>query len=196
MLFRSTSGLLVENQGGPSVKPYQPPGLWKELTGDADYVPDHGENLYRRSLYTYWKRTVPPPGLSAFDASAREACWVRESRTNTPLQALTLLNETTFVEAARNLAARTMQEMRTPEERISRAFQRVLSRSPTEAEMKVLRGHYDTRLTEYRRDAKAAEALLQTGESKFDAKLDRIELATLSSVCRLIFNLDEAVTKE
>src|SRR5207253_1771585 len=94
------SGLLVERLGGPSVKPYQPKGLWKEL-GDVDYTPDHGENLYRRSLYTFWKRTVAPPSMMTFDAAARETCSVRETRTNTPLQALTLMNEITYVEAGR-----------------------------------------------------------------------------------------------
>src|SRR5262249_32753503 len=104
------SGLLVERFGGPSVKPYQPPGLVKELTGTEDYVQDHGADLYRRSLYTYFKRTVAPPTMLTFDAAGREACVVRETRTNTPLQALALMNEVTFVEAARVLAQRVMRE--------------------------------------------------------------------------------------
>ena len=97
----------MERIGGPSVKPYQPPGLWKELA-DAEYVQDHGPSLYRRSLYTFWKRTVPPPSMVAFDAPARETCIVRETRTNTPLQALSVLNDVTFVEAARGFAERIM----------------------------------------------------------------------------------------
>src|SRR5207249_4638505 len=102
------SGLLVEKLGGPSVKPYQPPGLWKELTGAEDYVQDHGEGLYRRSMYTFWKRTVAPPAMMAFDAAGRETCIVRETRTNTPLHALVLMNNVTFVEAARVLAQRVL----------------------------------------------------------------------------------------
>ena len=106
----AVSGLLVEKIGGPSVKPYQPAGLWKELSGGDDYKPDHGEGLYRRSLYTYWKRTAPPPMMMNFDAAGREACVVRESRTNTPLQALNLMNDVTYLEAARKLAERMMRE--------------------------------------------------------------------------------------
>jgi hypothetical protein len=94
------SGLLAEKLGGPSVKPYQPKGLWRELT-EMDYVQDHGKDLYRRSLYTFWKRTIAPPSMITFDAAGREACIVRKVRTNTPLQALTLLNDVTYVEAAR-----------------------------------------------------------------------------------------------
>ena len=105
------AGLLVERIGGPSVKPYQPPGLWNELA-DTEYVQDHGSNLYRRSIYTFWKRTVPPPAMVAFDAPGRETCVVRESRTNTPLQALDVLNDVTYVEAARAFAERTMTGFR------------------------------------------------------------------------------------
>src|SRR5204862_1547140 len=115
-------GLLVEKLGGPSVKPYQPAGLWNELSGTGDYAPDTGENLYRRSLYTFWKRTVPPPTLGVFDTSMRETCWVRETRTNTPLHALTLLNDVTAVEAARVLAQRVMKAEATPEKRPAAAF--------------------------------------------------------------------------
>ncbi len=126
----AASGLLVERLGGPSVRPYQPPGLWKELTGGADAVQDHGADLYRRSLYTFWKRTIAPPTMVAFDASPREACCVRLTRTNTPLQALTLLNEVTFVEAARVLAQRAMIEGgSSPAERIDRAFRLALARA-------------------------------------------------------------------
>src|SRR5262249_54401343 len=106
----AVSGLLVEKLGGPSVRPYQPRGLIKELHGTEEYKQDHGEGLYRRSLYTFWKRTVPPPAMVTFDAAGREACVVRETRTNTPLQALTLMNDVTYVEAARVLAQRMLRE--------------------------------------------------------------------------------------
>ena len=130
MLF--ASGLLVETVGGPSVNPYQPAGLWKELTGGADFVQDHGENLYRRSLYTFWKRTIAPPSMMTFDASAREACCVRETRTNTPLQALALMNETAYVEAARLLAQRVMLAAGSSPPSASRSRFVWQSRAPTE----------------------------------------------------------------
>ena len=186
------SGLLVEKLGGPSVKPYQPAGLWKELSGAADYVQDTGDGLYRRSLYSYWKRTSPPPVLATFDAAGREVCWVRETRTNTPLQALTLLNETGFVEASRKLAERATKG----EDRIATAFLVVLGRSASEAELSILRKSYEARLKEFRANPEAAKKLLAIGESKAGAKLDSAELAALAVVCGMILNLDEAVTKE
>src|SRR5262245_25142977 len=190
------SGLLVEQPGGLSVKPYQPPGLWNELSGTGDYEPDTGDKLYRRGLYTFWKRTVPPPGLAAFDAFARETCWVRETRTNTPLQALNLLNDITYVEAARVLAERIMRESRGPDERLAIAFRRVTSRTPTDAEMNILRRSLDRQSTEYRKDPAAARKPPAVGEARADAKLDPAELAAYAAVCRLILNLDETVTKE
>jgi hypothetical protein len=189
-------GLLVEKVGGPSVKPYQPAGLWQELSGDEGYKQDHGENLYRRSLYTYWKRTIAPPALMTFDASARETCWVKETRTNTPLQALTLLNEVTYVEAARALAQRVLQEEKSPQDRVIAAFRRVLSRAPSAAELQILLQGLDKHRAEYRRNPAAARKLLSVGEAKVDANLDATELAALAATCSLIMNLDEAVTKE
>ncbi len=130
----AVSGLLVEQLGGPSVKPYQPAGLWKELSGQ-DYVQDKGDKLYRRSLYTFWKRSSPPPSLMNFDAAGREACVVRETRTNTPLQALDLMNDVTYLEASRKLAERVMKERRTSaEERIALAFRLATARPPTPRE--------------------------------------------------------------
>jgi len=190
------SGLLVEKLGGPSVKPYQPAGLWKELSGATDYVPDTGENLYRRSLYTYWKRTAPPPVLAAFDAAGRETCWVRESRTNTPLQALALLNETAFVEAARTLAQRAMREAKEPDDRLSHAFRHATGRTPNVQELVVLRKCFDFQLAEYRANPASAAKLLAIGEAKPDPKLNGAELAAYATVCNLLLNLDEVVTKE
>ena len=127
----AVSGLLVEKIGGPSVKPYQPAGLWKELAGGEDYKQDHGEKLYRRSLYTFWKRAAPPPGMMTFDAAGREACVVRETRTNTPLQALNLLNDVTYVEAARVLAQRVLREAGPKAvDRLTLGFRLVTSRMP------------------------------------------------------------------
>jgi hypothetical protein len=190
------SGLLVEKQGGPSVKPYQPAGLWNELSGTGDYQQDSGENLYRRSLYTFWKRTVPPPTLGVFDTSMRETCWVRETRTNTPLHALTLFNDVTFVEAARALAQRVMREEVTLETRVAKAFRSLTARAPTEREMRVLLAAYERQVSTYRKNPDAARKLLRVGESKVDPMLDGAELAAFAGVCSLILNLDESVTKE
>jgi mono/diheme cytochrome c family protein len=193
----AASGLLVERVGGPSVRPYQPPGLWKELTGSEEYVPDHGEKLYRRSLYTFWKRTVAPPALVTFDAAGRETCVVRQSRTNTPLQALNLMNDVTFVEASRVLAQRAMREGgATPEERITLAFRLATGRTPRPAELHVLLDGYRRHLTDYRKDEQAAGKLTSIGEAPRDERLDVTELAAYTAVAGVILNLDEVVTKE
>ena len=192
----AASGLLVGDIGGPSVKPYQPQGLWKDLTG-TDYEPDHGDKLWRRSLYTFWKRTSPQPTMTTFDAAGREACSVRPSRTSTPLQALALMNDVTFVEAARCLAQRVMREAgATPEERVRRAFSLVLTRAPRPTELDVLLSGFNDHLTRFRSNPAAAAALVSAGESPREARLDVIELAAYSAVASLILNLDEAITKQ
>src|SRR5262249_6178244 len=160
--------------------------LWKELTGEGDYVEDHGENLYRRSMYTFWKRTVAPPAMMTFDAAGRETCTVREVRTNTPLQALILMNDVAFVEAARVLAERVMKEKATPEDRITRAFQLATARVPRPAELKILSGSLEQHLSEYRKDVKAAEKLVSVGESARDGKVEISELAAYTAVAGLI----------
>ncbi|HZL88684.1 MAG TPA: DUF1553 domain-containing protein, partial [Pirellulaceae bacterium] len=193
----ATSGLLVEELGGPSVKPYQPPGLWSELTGADDYVQDHGENLYRRSLYTYWKRTIAPPTMLTFDAATREFCTVRETRTNTPLQALTLLNETGFVEASRKLAERAIRDGgATDAERLAWLFRTVISRRPSPEELGVLQQGLGRHREHYRADPDAAKAVLSTGESLADQSLADDELAAFTAIAGLVMNLDEAINKE
>jgi hypothetical protein len=190
------SGLLVEKLGGPSVKPYQPPGLWKELAGES-YDQDHGEKLYRRSLYTFWKRTIPPPAMMTFDAAGRETCVVRHGRTNTPLQALNLMNDVTYVEAARNLAQRVMREGgKSTEERLAYAFQLATARRPQVTELQVLRAGFEHHRAAYDKDRQAALKLVNAGESKRDARLDVGELAAYAAVAGMILNLDETVTKE
>ena len=135
----AVSGLLVEKVGGPSVKPYQPAGLWQELSGDKGYVQSKGEGLYRRSLYTYWKRTVPPPYMMNFDSPNREQCSVVENRTNSPLQALDLMNESTFLEAARKLAERMMTEGGSARaERLAYGYSLVLARPPAPRPAEIL----------------------------------------------------------
>jgi hypothetical protein len=190
------SGLLVERVGGPSVKPYQPPGLWEAVSynGDMTYVPDAGESLYRRGLYTFWKRQVPPPGLLAFDGPTREVCTVRRARTNTPLQALVLLNDVTYIEAARVLAQKILRE-EASDGRVQKAFRTVTGREPSEKEVSALNELYAKQLAEYRADRKAAEALLKQGESKIDPKLDPCELAAWTIVASVLLNLDEVITQ-
>jgi hypothetical protein len=192
----AAGGLLVERVGGPSVKPYQPAGLWKELAEVDEYQQDHGENLYRRSLYTYWKRTVAPPTMTTFDAPLRESCWVRVSRTNTSLQALALLNEPTFVEAARVLAERTLVDAESVDERLALGFRRVLGRSPSVSELGILRDHFERQFEQFAAREDAAKAYLSIGESKPSADVPPAELAAYAATVGLMLNLDEAVTKE
>ena len=191
------AGLLVEKIGGPSVKPYQPPGLWQELAGGAGYVPDRGEGLYRRSLYTYWKRTVAPPFMMNFDSPNREVCTVNEVRTNTPLQALNLMNDVAFLEAARKFAERMMKDGGpTPGSRVDYAWRLALDRPAADAEKQVMLETLHRFEGRYRKDAKAAEEFLSNGDSPRDKSLDTAELAAYSTVASLILNLDETITKE
>jgi hypothetical protein len=196
-----TSGLLIRDIGGPSVKPYQPVGIWHAVgytdSDTANFKRDNGQALYRRSMYTFWKRTAPPPTLATLDAPSRENCTVRRSRTNTPLAALALMNDTQFVEASRALAQRTMLEGgASEEERAAYAFRLVLTRKPSQAELAVLVESYQGHLATYRDDKEASVKLINTGESKPDEKLDTSELAAWTMVGNLILNLDESLTKE
>ncbi|MBW3543089.1 MAG: DUF1553 domain-containing protein [Planctomycetes bacterium] len=191
------AGLLVERLGGPSVKPYQPDGLWREIATTTEYEQDHGPALYRRSLYTYWKRTVSPPTMATFDAPSREACTPRRPRTNTPLQALALLNETAFVEAARKLAERALREGGpAPRERLARIFRLVTSRRPAVSDLDLLESGLRQHLETYRHDRTAAEKLLRVGEAPYDPALDPAEMAAYATISGLVLNLDEAVTRE
>jgi hypothetical protein len=194
------SGLLTEKLGGPSVKPYQPAGLWQELAGGAGegpYVQDKGPNLYRRSLYVYRKRTVPPPALATFDAPSREVCQVKRQRTDTPLQALALLNDVTYVEAARKLAERMIAEGGpTPAERLTFAFRCALARHPSPAELRVLARGLERYVQQYRADPEAAKQLVQHGDAPVNDNLDPAELAAHTASASIILNLDETITKE
>jgi hypothetical protein len=198
----SVSGLLNGAIGGPSVFPYQPAGLWEEMAyGEGyraqSYKPSQGSDLYRRSMYTFWKRTVPPPSLTTFDAPDREKCTARRSLTNTPLQALVLMNDPTYVEAARTLAQRTIKEAGSdPVKRIDYAFRLVAARKPVPEEVRALRELARAELSRYQRDKSDAIKLLEVGESPFDRKLDARELAAWTTVASAILNLDETITKE
>lgn len=193
----AVSGLLVEKVGGPSVKPYQPAGLWQELAGGDGYQRDRGEGLYRRSLYTYWKRTVAPPFMVNFDSPNRETCTVRETRTNTPLQALDLMNDVTFLEAARKLAERMMTKGgKDPSGRIGFAYDLVLARPPKPTETQVVLDTLQEFESRYHGDRKSAKEFLNQGDSPLNGKLDARELAAYTSIASLILNLDETVTKQ
>jgi Protein of unknown function (DUF1553) len=199
----AVSGLLDDRIGGASVSPYQPAGLWEELMSREDgknwsaqsYTQSHGRDLYRRTMYTFWKRTSPPPTLVTFDAPDRETCTVRRARTNTPLQALVLLNDPTYVEASRKLAERLIREAGTSDDRLTLAFRLVLARRPTVRELDVLREVHREAMAKYRADAGAATKFLAVGESPRDPKLDAVELATWAAVAGVVLNLDEAVTR-
>ncbi|MBC8245538.1 MAG: PSD1 domain-containing protein [Verrucomicrobia bacterium] len=188
-----TSDLLNGKIGGPSVKPYMPPGIWRSIS-NASYEQDKGGKLYRRGMYTYWRRTVPPPTMMTFNAAAREFCTVRNNLTTTPLQALTMMNNKTFVEAARFLAERMMQpEGQPPRQRITEAFRRVTSREPRKAELDLLMNDFRVYQTDFRANEKAASQLLSVGERPRDPNLPAAELAAYSLVANTILNLDEAI---
>jgi hypothetical protein len=196
----AASGLLGDQFGGPSAKPYQPPGLWEAVSYNAEqsYIQSQGADLYRRSLYTFWKRQAPPPAMLSFDGPTRETCTVKRARTNTPLQALVLQNDPTYVEAARVLATRLLAECRPDSsERVRLAFRRILGRSPDAKETAALTKLYDRQFAEYRTDPAAARALLRVGDSLAPARklADPAELAAWTTVVSAIFNLDEAITK-
>jgi hypothetical protein len=192
----SVSGLLVEKIGGPSVKPYQPAGLWKELSGGDDYKPDHGDALHRRSLYTFWKRTAPPPMMMNFDAAGREACVVRELRTNTPLQSLNLMNDVTFLEASRKMAERMMREGgNSAADRIAYGFELATAHRPGAHELEILLASFQYDRDLFQSDGAAAGKYLAQGEASRDQTLDTRELAAYTTVASLILNLDATVTK-
>jgi hypothetical protein len=196
----ASSGLLVKKLGGRSVYPYQPKGLWMELNNRPGYSKEYqqgkGNDLYRRSIYTFWKRTVPSPMLKTFDAPEREFCTTRRSRTNTPMQALALLNGPQFVEAARHLAERMLSEGgRTLNERITYGFRLVTARVPVQSELALLRSSYTENLQLFGADKSAAHKLLQVGDSPYNTSLNISKLAAMTSVARLLFNLNETITK-
>ena len=191
------SGLLVEHVGGPSVKPYQPAGLWEDVSVSRrdSYAEDQGEGLYRRSMYTFWKRTCPPPSMSAFDAPDRETCVIRRSRTNTPMQALVLLNDPTYIEAARKFAERVLLHVTGEQERLTYAFEIALSRPPQPEEAAILFDELQAARKRFDGDPAAAGKLLAVGSSPVSDKLSPPELAAWTTLTSLILNLDETISK-
>ena len=199
----AVSGLLVETVGGPSVKPYQPEGIWDEIAGGSTgaykkgYEQGTGDHLYRRSLYSFWRRTIHPPGMEVFDAPSREVCSARRERTNTPLQALTLMNDVTYVEAARALAQRLIREGgHTDEERMDYGFRLVTSRQAKPAEIEVLTRGLGRHRSTYENDPDAARKLVRVGQSHPDPDMDAVELAAHTALANGLLNLDETIHRE
>ncbi|WP_138991256.1 PSD1 and planctomycete cytochrome C domain-containing protein [Larkinella sp. C7] len=196
-LVLSSSGLLNKKIGGPSVKPYQPPGLWEGATSGrgllSTYNQDHGPSLYRRGMYTLIKRTVPPPSMAIFDASNRDLCEVKRLKTNTPLQALVMMNDPTVLEASRVLAANLLQENSASKDKISKAFRLIVGRKPKEKEIDMLTAYYEKGLKEIKKPV--AEKALAVGEYPIPEKVDKTKLAAMMRVISTIYNLEETITK-
>ncbi|MCG8652984.1 MAG: DUF1553 domain-containing protein, partial [Pirellulales bacterium] len=193
----AVSGLLVNQVGGAGVKPYQPPNIWNEvsLNGSLRYRQDKGEKLYRRSIYTYWKRSAPMPNMLIFDVPSREKCTVQRPRTNTPLQALVTLNDPQFVEAARNLAQRLIQSESDVPARIDLAYQLCTSRHANEREIELVTGILQRQLKRFADAPDKANAFLAVGESQREPSIDPIQHAAWSVVAQVILNLDETLTR-
>ncbi len=193
----AVSGLLVPRIGGPSVKPYQPAGYWENLNFPTrEYAADTGEDQYRRGIYTWWQRSFPHPSLIAFDAPSREECTAERNRSNIPQQALVLLNDPTYVEAARAFATRILTECRgTPEERFTWAWERALQRPPRDDERTIARDLLAGHLAAYRSDLPSAEAFVKTGFAPAPEGLDPAELAAWTHVARVLLNLHETITR-
>lgn len=192
----AASGLLIEKPFGTPTKPYLPPRLWESISNNK-YEQDHGESLYRRSLYTFWRRTIPPPLLTTLNAAEREVCVVRKDRTNTPLQALTLMNNIAFVEASRFLAERVLREGgATSEDQIRYGFFLTTARSPSSEELDIIADTHRSFLLRFRNDAAGAAKLLETGERPRDTSLDVVEHAAMTMTASLLLNLDETLSKE
>ncbi len=193
------SGLLVDKPGGHADKPYQPPGIWEAVgytaSNTAKYQQDHGDALYRRSLYLFWKRTAPPPTMITFDAPSREKYCVRRERSDTPLQALITMNDVQYVEAARHFAERLLREKQNAADRIDYGFRLVTSRHPSAAEKDTLRDLLEKNLSRYQHDKTAAQKLISLGESPVDKKEDPSDLAAYTMVASLLLNLDETLNK-
>ena len=191
----AVSGLLVEKVGGPPVKPYQPPGLWRGQNAFLpDYTPDKGEGAYRRSLYTFWRRTSPPPNMLAFDAPSREVCVVRRQSTSTPLQPLVLLNDPQFVDAAIGLGERMLREGgKSPRERLTYGFRLAATRMPSERELEILAGLYQQQLDQFRAEPERARKFLASAQHPLTGGLDSVELGSSGVIAGVILNLDASI---
>ncbi|HVJ81883.1 MAG TPA: DUF1553 domain-containing protein, partial [Planctomycetia bacterium] len=190
------AGLLSPRIGGPSVMPYQPADFYKGKNEGWPWQVAAGDDLYRRGMYTFWRRTSPYPTFAIFDAPSREECATARARTNTPLQALAALNDPAFVEAARVLAERVMTEGKNSDERLLLLFRKATARKPTSQEFAVLAGIYERQRKTFAADAKAAQALVKTGNYRPAKGLDVAEHAAWAAVANVVLNLDETITRE
>ena len=198
-LVLSSSGLLVKTIGGPSVKPYQPRGLWEAATSGrgelATYKQDKGDALYRRGMYTFIKLTVPPPGMIMFDASNRDQCEVKRLKTNTPLQALVMMNDPAVLEASRVLAQRLMKESSNAEEKVQKAFRMILCRKANAKEQEILLTYFKEQLELFRQNKLNAKATLKVGEYPTEEVQDFNACAALMKTINTMYNMEEAITK-
>jgi hypothetical protein len=198
-LALASSGVLVPTVGGPSVKPYQPDGIWETVAMKGSntrfYKQEHGDRLYRRSLYTFWKRSAPPPSMEIFNATTRESCVVRRERTNTPLQALVTMNDPQFVEASRRLAEHALSAGPTFDRRVDILTELILSRPLRPAERLIVRRELRDLLAMYKSEPDQAKKLITVGESKPEGKAPAPEFAAWTMVASQILNLDEALNK-
>jgi hypothetical protein len=198
-IILSSSGLLVKTIGGPSVKPYQPKGLWESATSGrgelATYKQDSGESLYRRGMYTFIKLTVPPPGMALFDASNRDQCEVRRLTTSTPLQALMMMNDPMVLEASRVLSQKLLEDKSSVDAKIGKAFRRIICRIPSEKEMTILTNYFKDQLQQFKLKKLDAAATIKVGEYKMNDTLDVNMTAALMKVINTIYNMEEAITK-
>jgi hypothetical protein len=193
-LALASSGLLVDTIGGAPVKPYQPEGLWEEKSGEK-YSRDEGAGSHRRSLYTFWKRTSPPPSMMSFDATSREVCTVRRQSTLTPLQMLVLLNDPQYVEAARALAERAIEQSTTRTQQLQFVFRALTGRTPNEKEIAVVTSLFDEQLAEFKQQPEQAAKLLKVGDHPASSKLDANVLAAMTVVAEGLMTYDETVMK-
>jgi hypothetical protein len=195
----SSSGLLNKIIGGPSVKPYQPKGMWEAATSGrgvlATYKQDEGDALYRRGMYTFIKLTVPPPSMMLFDASNRDQCEVKRLKTNTPLQALIMMNDPTVLEASRVLAQKLVSEQSSAEEKISKAFRLIICRKASDKELTILKNYYDDQLLLFQQKKLNAQTTVKVGEYPLNEKLDMNSSAAMMKVVNTIYNMEEAITK-
>ncbi|HUM66266.1 MAG TPA: DUF1553 domain-containing protein, partial [Chitinophagaceae bacterium] len=196
-LYLASSGLLIKTIGGPSVKPYQPKGIWELASSGrgvlATYKQDHEDALYRRGLYNFIKLTVPPPNMIMFDASNRDQCEVKRLQTNTPLQALIMMNDPAVLEASRVLAQNLLAENSTVDDKIITAFRRIICRKPSEKELTLLSEYYKEQLDQFTQKKLNATATLRVGEYPLNTKLDMNQSAALMKVVNTIYNLEEAI---
>jgi DNA topoisomerase VI subunit B len=195
----ATSGLLNNEVGGPSIKPYQPKGLWEVATSGrgslATYVQDHGKDLYRRGMYVFIKRTVPPPAMLIFDASNRDQCEVQRTRTNTPLQALAMLNDPHVLESSRVMAQEQLSRNISIDEAIKNGFRKIVCRMPSTKELEILKNYYEEEKVFFKKQPQKIKSLQKIGEYEHKTVKDPVSLAALLQTFQMMFNMEETLIR-